>query len=81
MTKNYILGIFFICIMVQPNTISALIHIKGNVPVDMATGLFMYNVSLTNIPEQIAFEAFENVFITNDSFKENIITEIRKDYK
>jgi hypothetical protein len=67
--------------MVQPNTISALIHIKGKVPVDIATGLFMCNVSLTNIPEQIDFEAFENVFITNDSFKENIITEIRKNYK
>ncbi|MGB5819382.1 MAG: M1 family aminopeptidase [Saonia sp.] len=51
MKNSNLLSLIFACILITSNTISAQIHIKGNVEIDMTSGLFNCDFNLTNIPE------------------------------
>lgn len=69
--KKSNLTILIITYLLLSNTVSAQIHIKGNVEIDMNSGLFNCNFSLSNIPELENYSILLNKGMNIKFFKNN----------
>lgn len=71
MKKNNFTLFAFICALLSFNIVSAQIHIEGNVEINMASGLFICNFNLTNIPKLNDYSILLNKGMNIKYFKDS----------